>query len=141
MPDSTLPRWARAIGRGLRATAGVLAALLGIGDLLAPSVIVTESAGAGMVVVWATVCLVFGVMAAVAVLLHRWRWEMVAASILALALAVRAAAVWLSVEEGFRLAAAAGITLAALLFLLRTIDLLVFAVKVSAGVRFHARQA
>lgn len=135
MPDSTLPRWARTMGRALRASCGLLAALVGLGDLHQPSDILLDAAGPGLVGAWAVAAIVAGTVAAVAVLTHRWRWELVCAAVLATALATRAGAVWLTVDDGVRMGAAAGMTLAAALFLLRVFDLTVFAVKASAGPR------
>ena len=141
MPDSTLPRWARTIARILRGGLCVLAVLVGFGDLIAPSPVVKDAAGPHVVQAWALALVLAGTVAVCAVVLHRWRWEMIAVSVLALALASRAVAVWLSVTDGERVAAAAGVSIAALTFLLRTVDLMVFAAKASAGLRLYRRRA
>lgn len=141
MPDSTLPKWARTIARILRGGLCVFAVLVGFGDLIAPSQVVKDAAGPHVVQTWALTLVLAGTVAVCAVVLHRWRWEMITVSLLALALAARAVAVWLSVADGERIAAAAGISIAALTFLLRTVDLMVFAAKASAGLRLYRRRA
>lgn len=132
MPDSGAPRWARYFLRTGRFAAGVFAVLVGVGDIHSPSEVVTRAAGVQFVQAWGWACVVAGAVYLVAVLIHRWRWELVSASVLVVALATRAAAVWLTVDEGYRLAAAAGMSLAGLLFYIRTVDLIVFGVRASA---------
>lgn len=135
MPDRTLPFWARTVGRVLRTSAGLLAALVGLGDLLSPTPVVIEAAGYPVVRVWSVVLLVFGLCNIVSVIWYKWRWELVFSAVLATALATRAGAVWLTVDDGQRIGAAAGMSLASLLFLLRVMDLTHFAVKTSNVVR------
>lgn len=131
MPDSGAPAWAKYLLRAGRVAAASFAVLVGVGDVHAPSEVVSAAAGGGFVKAWAWTCAVAGVVSLVSVLWHRWRWELVAASVLVVALSTRATAVWLTVDEGYRLAAAAGMSLAATLFYIRTIDLVVFGVKAS----------
>lgn len=133
MPDSSVPAWARYLLRSLRACAGVLTIVLGLGDLYSPSAVVTYAAGPQLVSAWAWACVVAGSLLVVSVLWRRWRWELVLAAVLVVALGTRATAVWLTVDEGYRLGAAAGTSLAGMLFLIRSVDLMVFGVRVSAA--------
>lgn len=133
MPDSSVPGWARYILRTLRACAGILAIVLGLGDLYSPSEVVTTAAGAQLVSAWAWACVVGGSMLIVSVLWHRWRWELMLCAVLLVALGTRATAVWLTVDEGYRLGAAAGTSLAGMLFLIRSVELMVFGLRASAA--------
>jgi hypothetical protein len=133
MPDSAVPAWARYLLRTLQAVAGILAIVLGLGDLYSPSVVVTYAAGSQLVAAWAWACVVAGSLLVVSVLWDRWRWELVLAAVLVVALGTRATAVWLTIDEGYRLGAAAGTSLAGLLFLLRSVELMAFGVRASAA--------
>lgn len=135
MPDSGAPTWARHVLRVARIVAGSFAVLVGVGDVMNASDVITQAAGSDFVAWWAWISIVAGAVAVAAVGLHRWRWELVASAILVVALATRATAVWLTVDDGYRLAAAAGTSLAATLFFIRTVELIVFGVKASAAPR------
>lgn len=139
MPDSGVPAWARHLLRAARIAAGAFAVLVGVGDVHSPSDVITRAAGPGFVAWWAWISIVSGAVAVVSVVLHRWRWELVASAILVVALSTRATAVWLTVDDGYRLAAAAGTSLAATLFFIRTVELIVFGVKASAIPRARLR--
>ena len=131
MPDSGVPRWGRYLLRALRVIVGSFAVVLGIGDVHSPSEVVSQAAGPNYVTWWAWSCIVGGAVVVAAVAWHRWRWELVASAVLMVALSTRAAAVWLSVDEWYRVSAAAGMSLAAMLFLIRAVDLIVFGIKAS----------
>lgn len=133
MPDSSVPRWARYLLRTLRAVAGILAIVLGLGDLHSPSEVVTYAAGPQLVSAWAWACVVGGSLLVVSVLWHRWRWELILAAVLLVALGTRATAVWLTIDEGYRLGAAAGTSLAGMLFLVRSVELMLFGLRASAA--------
>lgn len=142
MPDSSVPRWARYLLRTLRAAAGILALVLGLGDLYSPSEVVTTAAGPQLVSAWAWACVIGGSLLIVSVLWDRWRWELVLAAVLVVALGTRATAVWLTVDEGYRLGAAAGTSLAGTLFLIRSVELMLFGLRASAAPweRFKVRR-
>lgn len=139
MPDSGVPTWARHVLRATRIAAGAFAVLVGVGDVHSPSDVITRAAGPDFVAWWAWISVVAGAVVIAAVSLHRWRWELVASAILVVALSTRATAVWLTVDGGYRLAAAAGTSLAATLFFIRTVDLIVFGIKASAVPRARLR--
>lgn len=142
MPDSSVPRWARYLLRALRTAAGVLAIVLGLGDLYSPSEVVTRAAGPQLVSTWAWACVVGGSLLIVSVLGHRWRWELVLSAVLVVALGTRATAVWLTIDEGYRLGASAGTSLAGMLFLIRSVELMLFGLRASAvpWARFKVRR-
>lgn len=133
MPDSSVPGWARYLLRTLRTAAGILAIVLGLGDLYSPSEVVTRAAGSQLVSAWAWACVVGGSLLIVSVLWDRWRWELVLSAALVVALGTRATAVWLTIDEGYRLAAAAGTSLAGMLFLVRSVELMLFGLRASAA--------
>lgn len=136
VPDSGLPRWARTTGRILRALLYAFTAVVGVGDLWFTSTAVTDSTSSGQFVVGGITCLAAGLIAVAAVILRRWRWEWVAASVAAFTLLGRAVPVWFSLEANpLRLAAAAGMTVAAIGVGLRSLDLWVFARKTGALAR------
>ena len=82
MPDSSVPAWARHILRTARVAAGSFAVLVGVGDVVNASDVITRAAGPGFVAWWAWISIVSGAVAVVSVVLHRWRWELVASAIL-----------------------------------------------------------
>jgi hypothetical protein len=129
MPDSNLPRWARILGRYLRGAAYALAVVLAAADVWLTSPVIA-SVPRGQVVTVASVTAVMGALGLVSVAAHRWRCEWVAASFVAFGLAGRAWPVWWSIgDDPVRLAAAAGMTIAAIGIGLRSLDLWVFATK------------
>jgi len=130
MPESRLPRWARVAKAVILLAFGYVPAfLVGYGDLTAPSPVIEQTVGPATPTA-AYLAIAGGVLGAVGVLLHRWRWEWLAASVLPFALLARALPVWLTLDEAAsRLAPAAGMTMAAGLMLLRAVDLWLFACK------------
>lgn len=141
-PDRNLPRWARGVGRAICLVSYVLALLVAIGDRWLPAVTITSSTSELQVAVTSSAMGALSVIGFVGVLLHRWRWEWVPASALAILLAVRALPVWWSLpDEPTRLAAAAMMTLGALCLGRRALDLWVFAVKTGSVATWHRRRA
>lgn len=130
MPDSRLPRWARfAKGVVLLVWGYAMAFLVGLGDITAPSLVMREAVDR-YTPTGAYLSLAFAVVGFVGVLLHRWRWEWLAASVLAFALLSRAIPTWASLaEHPERLSPAAGMTMAAGLMALRAIEMWWFACK------------
>lgn len=129
VPDSRLPRWARISKFSALLLGYSMALLVGYGDLTAPSPVIEQTVGpATPTAAYASIA--FGLAGAVGVLLHRWRWEWLAASVLAFALLARALPVWVGLEESaVRLSPAAGMTMGAALMFLRAIELWHFACK------------
>lgn len=141
MPDRDLPRWARALGRLICAVSYLLAILVAIGDRWLPAVTITGSTTPAQVAVTSAAMGLLGVLGFVGVLLHRWRWEWVPASALAVLLLVRAAPVWWSLADvPTRLSAAAMMTLGALCLAKRALDLWVFATKTGSVATWHRRR-
>ena len=130
MPDSRLPRWARALKAVILLVSGYsMAWLVGYGDITRPSIVMQDAIGDQTPTI-AYVSVGLAVVGALGVLLHRWRWEWVAASVLAFALLARAVPTWASlVDHPERLSAAAGMTMAAGLMALRGIEMWWFACK------------
>jgi len=130
VPDSRLPRWARISKATALLVSGYgMAFLVGYGDLTAPSPVIQQTVGPATPSA-AYLAIAGGVLGVAGVLLHRWRWEWLAASVLPFALIARALPVWLTLDETMsRLAPAAGMTMAAGLMFYRAIDLWAFACR------------
>lgn len=130
MPDSRLPRWARIVKSLILLVWGYgMAFLVGLGDITEPSPVVREALER-YTPTGAYVALVFAVVGALGVVLHRWRWEWLATSLLAFALLSRSVPTWASLGEyPERLSAAAGMTMAAGFMALRATEMWWFACK------------
>ena len=130
MPDSRLPRWGRFVKAVLLLVVGyTMAGLVGVGDLTLPSVVVADVL-AHQVPYGPLTTVAAASMGALGVLLHRWRWEWLASSLLAFTLLSRAVATWATLgDEPTRLAPAAGMTMAAGLMALRAVEMWIFACK------------
>lgn len=143
MPDTGLPQWARVIGRSLRVTAYVLVIVVACGDVLWPSTTVQAVPGLLLAVTDGAMA-TLGAVGVLGTLAHRWRVEWVCAAALTSLLLGRAGPVWTSVDDvPTRLAAAAMMTLAAVLMACRALDLTVFHVKtlsVASGRRRRRRR-
>lgn len=136
MPDSGLPRWARILGRVLRASVYALGVAVGVGDAWHTSPVILAVIPDRWVLVWAWGAMISGAIGLIAVAAWRWRWELVACTALGAVLAARAVAVWASVgvvDE--RIAPAAGMTIASVACILRGLDLTVFAMRTTAAAR------
>lgn len=130
MPESRLPLWARIAKFLVLLLLGyVMAFLVGYGDLTVPSPVIEQTVQHGAATGGYT-GMMFGAIGAAGVLLHRWRWEWLASSVLGFALLARALPVWAGVDEvASRLSPAAGMTMGAALMFLRAIELWLFACK------------
>lgn len=130
MPDSRLPRWARVTKATILLVWGyVMAWLVGWGDITQPSLVMQDAIGDRTPTI-AYVAVVLAVVGGLGVPLHRWRWEWLAASVLAFALLARAIPTWASLaDHPERLSAAAGMTMAAGLMALRATEMWWFACK------------
>ena len=137
MPDRDLPPVARAIGRAICVLTYVLAFVVGIGDTVMPSTTIDGVVPDMLVAVTSAMTFVLSLIGLVAVLVHRWRWEWVAATVLTFVLLARSVPVWLSLPDApTRMAAAAMMTIAALCGVgRRALDLWVFAAKTGAVAR------
>ncbi len=134
MPDTGLPSWARVTGRVLRVAVYAMGVVVGVGDLWHRSPVIADTVGEPWVLASGWVAIVAGTVGVAAVVAWRWRWEYVATCALALALSVRAVGVWAGVDDvAYRLAPAAGMTIAVLACALRGLDLTIFAIRTTAA--------
>lgn len=129
MPDSGLPPWARTIGRTLRALLFAFTVVVAVGDIWFTSSVIIASSSTDQFLAGGAAGLLAGSAGLAGVLLRRWRWEWVAASVAAFTLASRALPVWFTLgDNALRLSAAAGMTVAAIGMAYRALELWVFAV-------------
>lgn len=124
-----------ALGKAICVVSYVLAMIVAYGDLVYPSETIRGVPAVQLVASgWAM--LFFAAMGLPAVLLHRWRFEWVAASVITFLLLARAVPTWTSLGDvPTRLSAAAMMTLGALCLGKRALDLWVFSDETQSAAR------